>query len=78
MRRLWAAEDEVRDLASHLEISKENIRSLKRGYTEKLDEVLRQLKEKNREIEILKHESQGRHQLNMKLLSPISPFVCCV
>ena len=63
MSRLWAAEDEVRDLASHLEISKENIRSLKRGYTEKLDEVQRQINEKNREIETMKYESQGRHQM---------------
>ena len=57
--RLWAAEDEVRDLTNLLEISKENIRVLKRGYAEKIDETQRQLKEKTREVETMKYESEG-------------------
>ena len=57
--RLWAAEDEVRDLTNLLEISKENIRVLKRGYAEKIDETQRQLQEKTREVETIKYESEG-------------------
>jgi hypothetical protein len=57
--RLWQAEDEVRDLTNLLEISRENIKVLKRGYTEKLEETQRQLKERNSEIESMKYDSEG-------------------
>ncbi len=60
---MWAAEDEVRDLTNLLEISKENIKNLKRGYNEKIDEADRLIKERNREIEIMKYESEGRFQM---------------
>ena len=49
----------MRDLTNLLEISKENIRVLKRGYAEKIDETQRQLKEKTREVETMKYESEG-------------------
>jgi DNA-binding Xre family transcriptional regulator len=43
VHRLWALEDENRELANKLEFSRENVKVLKRGYAEKIDDMQRKL-----------------------------------
>ncbi len=57
--RLWAAEDEVRDLTNHLEISRENLKVLKQGYSQKLDELQKQLRDKSMELDTIKTQIHG-------------------
>ena len=54
--RLWALEDENREIANKLEFARENVKVLKRGYAEKLDEMQRKIDDRDRQLEGIRQE----------------------
>jgi DNA repair exonuclease SbcCD ATPase subunit len=56
--KLWALEDENRDLLSKLEFTRDNVKVLKRGYTEKIEDMQRKLDEKDRQLQELRQQVQ--------------------
>ena len=48
--RLWSQEDENREMSDKLEFARENVKVLKRGYTEKIDDMQRKLDQKDTQL----------------------------
>jgi hypothetical protein len=75
-RRLWASESEARELGHNLEIAKENLKILKRGYNEKLSEAAaekqRLILERDARIESLEIELQEKEGLVQALQEAVT------
>ena len=59
--RLWALEDENREIANKLEFARENVKVLKRGYAEKPDEMQRKLDDRDRQLGGIREELQREY-----------------
>lgn len=49
-------EDENRELVNKLEFARENVKVLKRGYAEKIDDLQRKLDEKDQQLQGIRQE----------------------
>jgi hypothetical protein len=56
--RIWALEDENREISNKLEFARENVKVLKRGYTEKIDEMQRKIDERDGQLKGIREEMQ--------------------
>ena len=58
--RIWALEDENRELSDKLELARDNVRVLKRGYAEKLDVMQSKLDERDAQLQVNNEEIAAR------------------